>query len=267
MGQAPGAGSEPPEDLSCSAGPRAAAWGSAKQRFRSVFAGTAAGGTTPFQLASRELLTAAMQGAIQDLKAVNALGPEAVDECGFGKLCLQLLSFAAIDDPSVLPQLFSGLEQLASPVLTLMLDIPWALLGQTGFPFFGLLAQLNLRKGHVPGAFNSEAVDGLDDPVGRTFQAELTAALQGAGSGDAVEKASAAFLARESKGSALGPLTAMAAQAATVAGVQERVAILQGLQTGFQQVIGNAGELDIALSTQWPLWGLIHVAVDGFSEV
>mmetsp|Transcript_59598 Transcript_59598/g.184839 ORF Transcript_59598/g.184839 Transcript_59598/m.184839 type:complete len:332 (+) Transcript_59598:3-998(+) len=252
--------SEPPEDLACASAVRGAAWGSAKQHFRSLFA---PGKSVP-QLATKEAMSTALDGAMRDLKSQEALGPQAVDECGLGKLCLQLLSFSAIDDPSALVQLFTGFEQLASPVLTLLLDVPWVALAQAGWPFFGMLAQLNLRRAHVPGALNGEEVDGLNDPVAKAFQAELTAALT-ASDFAAVEKAAGAFLQKDTKGSALGPLTALAAQAAGSAPVQERLAILQGLQVAFKQVIGSAPELDIALGTQWPLWGLVHAAVEGLT--
>merc|ERR1719464_2064969 len=261
MGGAPSAMqqavSEPPPDLACSASPRTPAWSAAKQHFRGLFPGGAA---VP-QLASREAMTASMEGALRDLKAMEALGSQAADECGLGKLCLQLLSFASIDDPAALVQLFSGFEQLASPVLTMLLDVPWVALASAGWPLFGLMSQINLRRSHVPGALNNDAVDGLDDPVSRAFQMELKSAADHA----AAAKAAEAYLQKETKGSALGPLTAMAAQAAGTASPQERAAILQGLQVGFKQVIGSAGELDIAMGTQWPLWGYLHAAIEGLT--
>eukprot|EP00913_Durusdinium_trenchii_P009765 g9173.t1 len=42
--------------------------------------------------------------------------PQTEEECGLGKLTIQLFSFASIDEPQVLLQLFAGFEQLASPV-------------------------------------------------------------------------------------------------------------------------------------------------------
>mmetsp|Transcript_15597 Transcript_15597/g.35463 ORF Transcript_15597/g.35463 Transcript_15597/m.35463 type:complete len:342 (-) Transcript_15597:81-1106(-) len=260
MGGAPGMPqqgvSDPPPDLACTASPRTPAWGAAKQHFRALFPGR----SVP-QLASREAMSSSMEGALRDLKSMEALGPQAVDECGLGKLCLQLLSFASIDDPTALVQLFSGFEQLSSPVLTMLLDVPWVALAAAGWPIFGLMSQLNLRRSHVPGALNNDAVDGLDDPVNRAFQMELKSAPDHA----AVEKAAAAYLQKETKGSALGPLTAMAAQAAGSSSPQERMAILQGLQVGFKQVIGSPGELDIAMGTQWPLWSYLHAAIEGLT--
>jgi len=247
---------EPPEDMSCAATPRAAAWTVVKQHFQGIVAPS-----PPMQLASREAMSSGMEAVVSHLKSTGALTPETANECGLGKLCLQLLSFALVDDPGALVQLFTGFEELASPVLTLLLDVPWALLGASGFPFFGLLAQINLRRAHVPGALNNDAIDGLDDPAAKAYQAELLAALAAGGTAS-VDKASAAFMQRESQASALGPLTALAAQAAGGAPQQERLAFLQGLQLGFKQAIGNARELDIAMGTQWPLWSVLQLAVE-----
>lgn len=246
---------ELPDDLGCASGPHAAAWGQTKKRFRALFS------ASPFALVDRAALSAAVDGALADLKSVGAL--QAADQCGVGKLCLQLLSFANVDDPTALVQLFAGFEQLTSPVLTLLLDVPWAVLAQSGWPVFAMLAQLNMRKGQVPEALNSEAVDGLNDPTGQEFMAYLMAGLQ-AGNIPAVEQVSAAFLQMGGVqgSSALAPLTALAAQGTGSRGVQAHLEVLRSLQDAFKQVIGSGDELDVALSTRWPLWGFVHVGVD-----
>lgn len=248
--------------MACSSGRTAAGWGTAKLRFQALLAQASGGalGQQPLQLAAKEALSAALEGAIRDLKAVDAFSPQVADDCGMGKLCLQLLSMASLDDTTALAQLFSSLEQLSSPTLTMLLDVPWAVLAQTGWPFFGLLAQLHLRKAQIPVAMNNEALDGLDSAEGKTFQATLTSALS-TGNGKLLEQASAVYLQKEAKGSALGSLTALGAQAALTQ-PQDRLAILQAMQQAFRQVIGNGEELDIALGTRWPLWGLLHASVD-----
>lgn len=234
----------------------------AKRHFQSIFLGP---GMSPLSLPSREVLTAALERALAELKAVNALSPQAADECGLGKLCLQLLSFATIDDPAVLAQLFQGLEQLASPVLTMMLDVPWAATGQAGWPLFGLLSTINLRKAHVPEALNTPEVDGLADVSGQTFLAELLGALQ-AGDAAALDRAGAGFLQRpDAQGSALAPLTALAAQALGGTDANQRLGFMQAMQGAMKQVIGSPGELDIALSTRWPLWGLLQMILEPFA--
>jgi len=205
-----------------------------------------------------------MEAGVQTLKAAGALSPEAADECGLGKLCIQLFSFAAIDDPQVLPQLFSGFEPLASPVLTMLLDMPWAALAQAGWPIFGLLSQINLRKAQI-GALNDDAVDGMDAPAAKQFQAELAIALSSK-DGLAAQRAASTYLAGGVQGaSALGPLTAMATQAMASPEPQERMQLLDVMQQAFKQVIGSGPELDLALSTKWPLWGMLHAALDAFA--
>lgn len=261
-GAAQGSPGELPPDLACTAGPRAAGWAGAKRSFRALLSGAAG---SPLTLASQEARAAALDEALRELKAAEALSPAGADDCGLGKLCLQLLSMANIDDPAVLAQLFTGLEQLASPVLTMLLDVPWVVTGQSGWPIFGLLSQINLRKQQVPGALNGEEVDGLNEPAGQQLLVDLAGALQ---SGEPAHLAGAggSYLQKETRGSALAPLTAIAAQAYSSQDPQQRAAILQSLQQGFQQVMSTAPELDIALSTNWPLWGLVHLAVDGYSS-
>eukprot|EP00427_Karlodinium_veneficum_P007171 CAMPEP_0169091340 /NCGR_PEP_ID=MMETSP1015-20121227/16309_1 /TAXON_ID=342587 /ORGANISM="Karlodinium micrum, Strain CCMP2283" /LENGTH=400 /DNA_ID=CAMNT_0009151823 /DNA_START=65 /DNA_END=1268 /DNA_ORIENTATION=- len=248
---------ESPEDLSCTTGAHAVAWTSAKQRFRSVT-------SAPLALAPREVLVGALEGAIQDLKSANALATGVQSECGFGKLSLQLLSIATVDDPAGLAQVFSAIEQIASPVLTLALDVPWDAIAQSGWPFFGLLAQINLRK-IEGGAISTSAIDGLEDPLTQNFYSELRTAL--GKDGAAIEAVSAAFLRKEAQSpSALAPLTAMSAQAAAQTELPVRAQMLAATQEIMKQVIGDAAELDVALATSWPLWGLLHVAVDSLAS-
>jgi len=251
-----GPGAAPPEDLACSGGAHAATWFSVKERFRTAVA-------SPLTLAPREVIVAALEGALQELKMANALDPASADECGLGKLCLQLLSILTMDDPAGLMQLFGSYEQLASPVLTMLLDVPWVALSQAGWPILGLLAQVNLRKAHASaGTIDTQGLDGLDDPASRQFFEQMGMALQ-SGNQAGLDAVAGAFLQKEPQsGSALSMLCALAAQAVATSQVQTRVQVLDALQAAMRQVIGSAAELDIGLSTQWPLWGLSHAAVD-----
>jgi hypothetical protein len=252
-----GVAMEAPEDMACAAGPHAAAWAMAKQRFRAATA-------SPLGMAPREVLAQALEATMQDLKAANALSPGTEDECGLGKLCLQLLSIVSLEDPSPLAQLFSSIEQMASPVLTLLLDVPWAATAQAGWPLFGLLAQINARKAQLPG-INTDAIDGMSDPSTQAFAAELQAAL--GKDGAALEAAAKGYLQKDpASGSVTAPMTAMAAQAAGTPQLSERAQMLGALQGGLKQAIGDAVELDIAMSTKWPLWGLLAVGVDSLAS-
>eukprot|EP00927_Polykrikos_kofoidii_P056752 TRINITY_DN5082_c0_g2_i1.p1 TRINITY_DN5082_c0_g2~~TRINITY_DN5082_c0_g2_i1.p1 ORF type:complete len:415 (-),score=82.41 TRINITY_DN5082_c0_g2_i1:123-1367(-) len=265
MGGAPAMGaqqgSELPHDmdLECAGGPRSAAWQLTKKRFQGLF--NEVGGA--YHPVPKETLTAALEGAILDLKTAGALSPQASDECGFGKLSLQLVSFANTEDPSGLMQLFGSIEQVASPVLTMLLDLPWAAVAMSGWPLFGLLNQINLKKHQIPAVVQSmEELDGTNDSITKSFMAEVSAALTN-GDNAALAKAGAAFLTQESTGSALGPLTGVAAQAVGAAKIEERAAFLEALQGLFKQVVSSGAELDMALTTQWPLFGLIHTAIKG----
>ncbi|CAE7233566.1 hypothetical protein AK812_SmicGene26891 [Symbiodinium microadriaticum] len=247
------------EDLACTVGMHSAVWSATKRQFRQIFQDT-----LPWQPVAREALSATMESGLQILMSAGAMAPQAPDECGLGKLTLQLFSFSAVDEPQVLLQLFAALEQLASPVLTMLLDMPFAGLAQTGWPIVALLAQINLRKQQI-GAVNDERVDGVDDMAGRQFQAELLAALA-ARDGAAAQDAATRYLSANPQGqSALAPLTALATQAMASPDAQERMQLLEVLQQALKQVIGSGAELDLALSTKWPLWGVLHVALDAFA--
>lgn len=258
--QAPEADERTLEDLACTVGPHREIWSVAKQIFRNVFQET-----LPWQPIPREQLSMTMESALQLIKSANAMTPQTAEECGLGKLTIQLFSFASIEEPQVLLQLFSGFEQLASPVLTMLLDMPWAALSQTGWPLLALLAQINQPKAQL-GALNDERVDGLDSPIARQFQAQLMAALAARDGGAAQEAATAYLSTSPQSGSetALASLTALAAQALASPDPQERLQILDILQQALKQVVGSGPELDLALSTRWPLWGVLHVAMDAF---
>jgi len=151
------AGDQPPPDLACISEPHAAAWEALKLRFRAlvVQAGTV---LAPPQ---RQVIVDQMELAIQDLKKAGALSTEASDECGLGKLSLQLVSLATVDDPGPMAQVFSSLETVASPVLTMLLDVSWLVLAQTGWPIFGLLNLINMRKQEIGGGMNPDVLEGV----------------------------------------------------------------------------------------------------------
>lgn len=250
MGQEP----EPTLDLECNSGPLAPAWTQVKLHFRALF--TEAG--TGFVPTSRERLVQTLHTSMDALVGAKALSPEAGD-CGLGRLCLQLLSVLTVEDPAALATLLQQAEQLASPVLTLLLDIPWVAVGQSGWPFFGILSQFNLRKLQV--APNDEQTDGLMEPKARQFISDISAALP-SGNEEALKGAASRYLeGGQQPQSPLAPFCAVAAQAAT--NLQERPQMLEGLQGAMKQVMQSAAELEVALSTRWPLWGLLHLSVDG----
>jgi len=254
-----------PADMGCVEGPRAAQWSVVKQRFRGLFAGASG----PFKAVEPDALVSAVKSSISELEAVNGLSTnaDAVNECGFGKLFIQLLSLVTVEEPSALAQYFQEHPAVASPVLTMLLDIPWIAMAQSGWPFLGILAQINFQKAKVLSPLlNIAAVDGLANEA-ITAYFDLMTESQKTGDMVAMATASQMYLRSPPPGSPYATLTAMATQSAISMDLQERLKGIQTLQESFRQVITAAPELDIALTIRWPLWGFLHVTVDVFADV
>jgi len=253
-----------PPDMACVDGPRSKQWLSVKQRFRGLFAGA----NGPFRAVEPDVLVAAVKDSIKELEAVNALSTEgdAINECGFGKLFIQLLTLVTVEDPSAIAQYFQEHPAVASPVLTMLLDIPWLATAQSGWPLFGILGQINFQKAKLLGpVLNLPAIDGLaNEAVVAYF--ELMTGSQQTGDMLAMATASQMYLRNPPPGSPYAALTAMATQAAVSMNLQERLTGIRTLQESFQQALTTPPELDIALTIRWPLWGFLHVAVDVFAD-
>eukprot|EP00929_Paragymnodinium_shiwhaense_P076000 TRINITY_DN38973_c0_g1_i1.p1 TRINITY_DN38973_c0_g1~~TRINITY_DN38973_c0_g1_i1.p1 ORF type:complete len:281 (-),score=68.83 TRINITY_DN38973_c0_g1_i1:74-916(-) len=250
-------------DLDCTVGPHSATWAKVKRGFRDLFEADA---SRAFTAAPRDDVVAAIEGAVKVLGEVNALGPEAMD-CGFGRVILQMASLLLVDDPPTVVQFLSNTEALASPIMTVLLDVPWIETAMSGWPFFGLLAQLGHHKVRVLKAtLQRDVVDGLEDRPTKTYYDQIMAAQRAVDVGGMV-LASAEYMAApvEEGKSILALLTAMTARITAQGEVETRLKLLQSLQGEFREVMGRASELEAALSTQWPLWSLLHVAVDAFA--
>jgi len=262
VAQAPGPAA--PVDMGCADGPRAAQWLGVKKRFRKLFDGA----NGPFKPVSEDDLVSTVKVSIAEIEAVRGLStdPDAVNECGFGKLFIQLMSLVTVEDPSGIAQYFQEHPSVSSPVLTMLLDIPWISMAQSGWPFMGILAQINFQKAKLlTPMLNVAAVDGLaNEAVSAYF--DLMAGSQHTGDMLAMATASQMYLRTPPQGSPYATLTAMATQCAISMDIQERLRGIQALQEGFRQAIATPGELDIALTIRWPLWGFLHVSVDVFAD-
>lgn len=264
VGQEPQGIAVPP-DMACVEGPRAVQWSSVKKRFRGLFESV----DGPFVPVATDDLVSALKASVADVEAVRGLSTDAdaVNECGFGKLFIQLLSLVTIDEPAGIAQFFQEHPQVASPVMTMLLDIPWVSMAQSGWPFLGIMAQINYQKTRVLGpVLNVNAIDGLaNEAITQYF--ELMTGAQKSGDMLAMAQASQMYLSNPPPESPYATMTAMATQSAISMDINERLKNIQALQDAFKQVLTSAQELDIALTIRWPMWGFLHASVDVFADV
>merc|ERR1740130_1170660 len=83
-----------------------------------------------------------------------------------GRLCMTLLAMMASEGQGSL----NHVPSLHSPLLTILLDVPWPRLMRSGWPLFGLLAQLAFRS---PASADEPFGDGLIARYYRSLHAGL----------------------------------------------------------------------------------------------
>jgi len=248
-----------PLGFGCTGGVYGAAWQSAKTKIRTIFKSDSAG----LVHAEKKVLAEVFATVNKDLADSGALSEKASGECGMGRLALQLLSITPLE-PEVQLELFSSSEKMASPVLTSLIDVPWLAVAQSGWPIYGLLAEINLQK-RAAGVVNKEAVDGLDQPIGQAFYNELSQALI-KGDGAAIGEVTKLYIAMDNEKNLYAYLSALAAGAAG-SNPQQRMQLMDTVQTVLKQYITTGVALDITLGTRWPFWGVAHAASDVFAVV
>eukprot|EP00929_Paragymnodinium_shiwhaense_P018816 TRINITY_DN1302_c0_g1_i1.p1 TRINITY_DN1302_c0_g1~~TRINITY_DN1302_c0_g1_i1.p1 ORF type:complete len:277 (-),score=95.60 TRINITY_DN1302_c0_g1_i1:173-1003(-) len=251
-----------PEDMGCEKGKHAAVWLSVKKSFRTLIDETSG----PFSPVKNEAIKTVVDNAVAQVKAAGGFEKAAEGECGLGRLSIQLLTLATLTDPQAAAQSLQELQAISSPVLTLLLDVPWVATALSGWPMFGILAQVGLHKVQVlQGMLNNDALDGLQRDIDKAYFQEINTA---ASKGDLISmvESSVKYMSSGGEGGGiLAPLTAMASQAAVQTEVQQRMEAATQLQNAFRGVIGTPAELDLSLTTRWPLWGLVHVTVGAFT--
>jgi hypothetical protein len=262
-----------PQDLACAQGPNNATWAKVKMRFHDLLEQPPSG---PFQPASAEAVQSAVSQAIEEINAVGGFAPPAEGgeaECGFGKVLLQLLSLVLVEDAGAVSQIFRTSEALASPVLTVLLDLPWVETALSGWPFFGILAQVAFHKVAVLGtALDTSGIDGLSDASTRTYYNQVVTAQQTADIG-AMAVAAASYMQapvdmmEQGEPPIFGSLAAATTQALAQTDVQQRLDLMHGIQGSLRSRLGSAADLEVALTTRWPIWSLLHVCVDIFSGI
>lgn len=206
-------------------------------------------------------------GQLQALvnSAVQRLSGQSAGDCSTGRLCMSLLAVLVGGTGGQL----LGAHAIHSPLLTALLDTPWRLLVRSGWPVFGMLAQLHLRVHQKQKA----------PTVGRAaeyFQ-DLWASLEWRDSsalGDEprdvarVAYLGASFL-RSDEGRAhastyvIPGLCALASQLLSpevgTAGMPVDDALEQ-VQGFFRQAVQSIEDLQGTLDSAWPLYSVLHLA-------
>lgn len=254
-----------PDDMECQRGPHAAVWQSVKKSFRALLEETPGAVFNPIPA---EKVKDAVDKGIAQVKAAGGFDNLSANECGPGKIAIQLLSVCLISDPMGVAQTVQTAgEAFASPLLTVLLDIPWVATALSGWPIFGIMAQLSLRKAELlKDLVSQDSIDGLENKISAAYFKSMRAAMA---SNDlaAMADATLKYLEDPTPGETdvLAALTALATQASVQSNVQERLNLVNGLQEAIKKAIRTPADLDLMLATRWPLWSLIHFTVDAIT--
>lgn len=202
-------------NLDCTQGPLGSQWAKIRAKVQEVFSKEEVGFVPISNEKVTMLLHKVMDDYIEPIPGGRPALAQADDTCGLGKLLIQLLSMLTVTDVKTLGTIIVNAEQLASPLLTLLLDMPWAHIRDSGWPFFGLLAQMNIHQTQG-GAGNDDATDGIDNEVGGTFMRDLLNMLS-TNDMPGLRQRAMAFLddPKSPQSSALGVVSALLVQAAT----------------------------------------------------
>lgn len=206
------------------------------------------------------------------------------DFCGVGKLMIQMLSILQADtgDGKSISNMLMA-ERMVSPLMTLLLDIPW--MGyQPQWPLFGMMAQMSIIMGAENG--NNAKLDGLDSEELMQFAQAMNVAIV-SGNLPALKSLATSFLEAGPEAAAhapLGFLTCLFARAATAevpmpptsmegeatmpavvpldpAYAQEEARqMFHEAQQVLRKLLKDGGELGVTLGTKWPLWGMAYLA-------
>jgi len=239
-------------DLTCEKTAQLQTWLNVQQKFQYIL-GPAAGFVA---LNKENTLEPAVASITQD---IASLPTENAGECGIGQLMLQLLKVITIDSDGELIGQIKSQDQLSSPILTLLLDVPWTSY-QPEWPMFGLLAQAAVRRSQTH--TNNEATDGLVQPELKQLANAMNHAI-GDSNLDVLKGLSNAFIEFGSDAvqvSPIGFLTAVFAQAVTAPTKKEAQAMFSDAQIFMKNMISSPSDLETTLGSRWPMWGMAYLA-------
>jgi len=237
-------------DLTCVKTAQLQTWLKVKQTFQYIL-GPAAGFVA---LDKENTLEPAVASIMQD---IASLPTENAGECGTGQLMLQLLKVITIDSDGELIGQIKSQDQLSSPILTLLLDVPWTSY-QPEWPMFGLLAQAAVRRSQTH--TNNEAIDGLVQPELKQIASAMYSAIGDSNLEDLKGLSKAFIDGGAAQVSPIGFLTAVFAQALTAPTKEEAQAMFSDAQIFMKNMITSASDLEATLGSRWPMWGMAYLA-------
>jgi len=239
-------------DLTCMKTTQIQTWLKLQQTFQYIL-GPAAGFTP---LNKENTLEPALSSIMED---VASLPKESAGECAIGQLMLQLLKIITVDSDGELIGQLKSQETISSPILTLLVDVPWTTY-QPEWPIFGLLAQAAIKRSKTH--TNNEAVDGLTHPQLKEFANAMYRAI-GETNLDDLKGLSRSFIdsgADAMEASPIGFLTAVFTQAATAPTKKEAQSMFSDAQILMKNMITSPSGLEATLGSRWPIWGMAYLA-------
>merc|ERR1712183_413774 len=126
------------------------------------------------------------------------------------------------------------------------------------WPVFGILSQLAIRRN----VKNTEDVDGLNFPELKYYYSALMASVE-EGRVEALRELSQTFLSIGNEAIQASPIafiTMMFTQALAAKTVEDARGYFSDAQKVMKQFMRKPADLDIVLSSTWPVWGMAHLA-------
>lgn len=187
--------------------------------------------------------------------AVEQVANSQPHECGMGRLSMSMLTLITSSSAgSIL-----SAQSIHQPLLTVLIEVPWRKVLESGWPLFAMLAQLHLRAKQADTA-----------PQGGAGERYFHALVAGLERREASRLATlgADFL-RSEEGRAhasthiLSGLCALASQLLSpevgTSGMPTDAALKQ-VQNFFRQAVVSVEDVQGTIDTAWPLYGVLHLA-------
>lgn len=210
-------------------------------------------------LQSAHALQQLLNAVVVRLQAIRDGG-----DCIIGRLCMAVLVLLAGEAG----QSLRSIPHLHTPLIKMVVEIPWDAIMQSGWPLFGILAQLHLHShGHddLPAA-GSEAV--YYSALRQALQHQQHSMLAGLGAAFLEQgrsnSASADIALGDSSGEAhaMPALSALASQLlksdSALGGIDRRH--MQQVQGLYREVVQSIDDLHATVISAWPLYCILHGA-------